>query len=101
MFVGLVVFFKVSSLGSGFDHVMDAIVECEQFMRAKGLRVEDAPWRLYFRKEIFVPWHNPEYCPVSTEFIYRQVCKGIRTEEYRTRSVSTFQALARHGSSRP
>ncbi|KAK2143741.1 hypothetical protein LSH36_816g00081 [Paralvinella palmiformis] len=57
-----------------------------KFMRAKGLRVEDAPWRLYFRKEIFVPWHNPEYCPVSTEFIYRQVCKGIRTEEYRTRS---------------
>ena len=80
--------YQVSSLGSGLDHVMDAISECEQLMRSRGKHEEDAPWRLYFRKELFVPWHNPEYCPASTELIYKQICKGIRTEEYKPRAVS-------------
>lgn len=34
---GLLMYYsQVSSLGSGSDHMMDAIAECEQIVRAKG-----------------------------------------------------------------
>ena len=77
----------MSSLGSGVDHVMDAISECEQVSRAKGKKEEDATWRLYFRKELFAPWNDPTFDEVAATLIYEQLCKGIRSQEYAVLSV--------------
>lgn len=66
---------------------MDAITECEQIVRAKGRREEEAPWRLYFRKELFTPWHDPELDEVASDLIYQQICRGVKSDEYRYKSV--------------
>lgn len=70
---------------------MDAICECEQMLRVdEGIEEEMSPWRIFFQKEMFTPWHNPDIDLESTNLIYRQILSGIRRGEYALLPVDTI-----------
>ncbi|CAH8437595.1 unnamed protein product [Dicrocoelium dendriticum] len=81
-------FDKVSSVGDSSAHLMDAIAHCERYAAEKGS--PGAHWQLYFRKELFVPWHDVSLDPVSTRLIFQQVVLGVVNGEYRCDKKSTL-----------
>ena len=78
---------QVWALGSGREHVMDAISQCEQEVKRKGGQEQHAPWRLFFRKEVFTPWHDSKEDKISTELIYKQIIHGLKFGEYQCQKV--------------
>ncbi|XP_029380560.1 unconventional myosin-VIIb-like, partial [Echeneis naucrates] len=87
-------FDKMWSLGSCEKHVLDAVSQCEQEMKRQGKEQKDAPWSLSIRKELFTPWHDCSADPISTDLIYKQVIKGIKSGEYISEKEDEYVQLA-------
>ncbi|XP_075152273.1 myosin 28B1 [Haematobia irritans] len=94
---------KIMSLGSGGEHIMDAISNCEQYAKEQGQNERKAVWKLYLRKEIFSAWYDPREDQLAARLVYKQICRGLNYGEYRCRSekdvamICALQYYAEYG----
>ncbi|XP_078680058.1 myosin-VIIa-like isoform X3 [Branchiostoma floridae x Branchiostoma belcheri] len=90
----ITMFDQTISLTSGSaqweHHIMDAISHVEQTGRDEGLSGKDVQWDLFFRKEVFGPWHDPYKDPVGTTLIYHQLVGGLKYGEYKCQDDAEF-----------
>uniref|UniRef100_A0A1Q3FYL2 Putative myosin class v heavy chain n=1 Tax=Culex tarsalis TaxID=7177 RepID=A0A1Q3FYL2_CULTA len=85
---------KIMSLQSGGEFIMDAISNCEQYAKEQGGNERNASWKIFFRKEMFAPWHDPAVDPVATNLIYSQVVRGLNLGELVSTSDKDIAMLA-------
>ncbi|XP_061588983.1 unconventional myosin-VIIa-like [Cololabis saira] len=85
---------KMWSLSNCGKHVLDAVSQCEHEMRRQGKPEKDTPWRLSIRKELFTPWHDCSRDRVSTDLIYKQVIKGLKSGDYTSEKEDEYVQLA-------
>ncbi|XP_078599739.1 unconventional myosin-VIIa-like isoform X3 [Branchiostoma floridae x Branchiostoma japonicum] len=105
----ITMFDQTISLTSGSaqweHHIMDAISHVEQTGRDEGLSGKDVQWDLFFRKEVFGPWHDPYKDPVGTTLIYHQLVGGLKYGEYKCQDDAEYAEFSarrfyiEHGSS--
>lgn len=84
---------KILSLGAGNDIILDTISDCEQEGIRRGYPVDRVPWRIFFRKEMFIPWHSASDT-VATSLIYEQVIRGVHYGEYYENNEDALVLLA-------
>ncbi|CAD5229250.1 unnamed protein product [Bursaphelenchus okinawaensis] len=82
-----------SSLGASSDFIFDAITVCEREGIKKGHQYDNIPWRLFYRKEIFSPWHQ-NVDTVASDLIYEQIVRGLRYGEYQCSNENEIVLLA-------
>ncbi|XP_055591765.1 myosin-VIIa-like [Uranotaenia lowii] len=85
---------KVLSLQSGNEFIMDAISNCEQYFKEQGGSERNASWKIFFRKEMFAPWHDPAVDAVATNLIYAQITRGVNLGELVSTSDKDIAMLA-------
>uniref|UniRef100_A0A182NTY9 Myosin motor domain-containing protein n=1 Tax=Anopheles dirus TaxID=7168 RepID=A0A182NTY9_9DIPT len=85
---------KVLSLQSGREFLMDAVSNCEQYAKEQGLAERAAAWKVFFRKELFAPWHDPALDAVATGLIYAQIVRGLNLGELVSNSDKDLAMLA-------
>nr|XP_029708948.1 myosin-VIIa-like isoform X1 [Aedes albopictus] len=85
---------KVLTLQSGREFIMDAISNCEQYAKEQGGNERAAAWKIFFRKEMFAPWHDPTVDGVATNLIYAQVVRGLNLGELVSTSDKDIAMLA-------
>ncbi|XP_059221486.1 myosin-VIIa [Stomoxys calcitrans] len=94
---------KIMSLGSGGEHIMDAISNCEQYAKERGQNERKAVWKLYLRKEIFSAWFDPRQDQLAARLVYKQICRGLNYGEYTCRNetdvamICALQYYAEYG----
>ncbi|CAH8838370.1 unnamed protein product [Trichobilharzia szidati] len=75
-------FDELFTLGDGEEYIMDTISRYEYNAIQQGTLDLPEKWTLYFRKEIFYPWHDSSIDMISTRLIYHQVIHGVQYGVY-------------------
>eukprot|EP01147_Barroeca_monosierra_P008456 gene8456-941_t len=67
----------MTSLSTGYNHVMDAVYEYENLMASKAewrLIAQERPWLVVVRKECFAPWFEGSQ---NLHLVYTQIMDGM------------------------